>query len=161
MRHIFGDRQYQWPKVSFVMDGTAYQNGAGAEKSSRKEGFWTAVKFLRPFNFQEFSAIQHPDAITQLKRFILIVGHEYGGDLKFPLHLFEAAAQLPARLDVQGAERLIKQKDLWFVGESPGERHALLLTAGELICVTAAQACHAHQLQQLFPLLGSVSHRHL
>ena len=55
----------------------------------------------------------------------------------------------PAQLEVEGAERLVEQQHLGAVDQRPGQRHALLLPAGELRRLLARLAAELDQVEHL------------
>ena len=65
------------------------------------------------------------------------------------MQVAQPAAQLLAHLGVQGAEGLVEQQHLRFQGQGAGQRHALLLAAGQLRRVAPGHGVHLHQFQQL------------
>jgi hypothetical protein len=61
----------------------------------------------------------------------------------------ELQLHLPAQLEVERPERLVEQQHLGLVDEGAGHRHALLLTAGQLAGLAAAEALQLHQRQHV------------
>ena len=76
------------------------------------------------------------------------MGDEQGGDADLGLNPTDLVAQLRAHLGVERRERLVEQQDLRLDRERPGQRHALLLPAGELMRIAAALVRQMHELEQ-------------
>ncbi len=70
----------------------------------------------------------HP--ISQLQRFLLIVGDEDAGEMNFFVEPAEPAAELLAHLCVQRPERLVQQKHSGLHSQGARQRDALPLAAG-------------------------------
>ena len=61
----------------------------------------------------------------------------------------QEALHLPAELGVERAERLVEQDQPRLADDGAGERHALLLAAGELRGIALAEIAERDQLQRL------------
>ena len=72
------------------------------------------------------------------------------------LDALELDLHLAAQLEVERAERLVEQQHLGVVDQGPGQRHPLLLAAGELGRLAAGEVRHLHQLERL---LGALARR--
>jgi hypothetical protein len=95
--------------------------------------------------------VNHANSVTQLERLFLIVRDQDRRDAELSLDDLQRFAQLGADRDVQRSEGLVQQQDRRRVGQGAGQRHALLLTTGELIRVAIAQPGKAGELEQLLP----------
>src|SRR5262249_43383267 len=89
------------------------------------------------------------DAIGDRERFLLVVGHVDRRDTDVLLDLADLAAQPQPDLGVERRERLVEQQGGRLAGQRPGQRHALLLAARELVGVAIVEAAQAGQLQHL------------
>jgi hypothetical protein len=87
------------------------------------------------------------------------VRHEYGRHAELALDPAQGLAELDADLRVERAERLVEEEQPRLVRERARERHALLLTSGELPRVTAAISREPNQLEQLLAALATVPGR--
>ena len=77
------------------------------------------------------------------------MGDVDGGDAHLLLDAADLRAHGHAELGVQVGQRLVKKQDAWLHHQRPGQRHALLLAAGELIGHAAFHARQLHQLQDI------------
>ena len=77
------------------------------------------------------------------------MGDEQRGDALGELHPADLVAQLHPDLGVERRQRLVEQQHRRRDGERPGQRHPLLLAAGQLVRVAAAAVAQPDQLQQL------------
>ena len=91
----------------------------------------------------------HADPVGDRQRLGLVVGDEHGGDAELELDPADLLAQLHPHLGVQRRERLVEQQHLRRDRQRPGQRHPLLLAAGELVRVPVAAVGEADELQQL------------
>ena len=91
---------------------------------------------------------QHRDAVAQRHRLGLVVGHEDRGHAQGGQQLLELDAQGIAQLGVEGGQRFVEQQHRGFDGHRAGQRHALLLAAGEFIDPARAEAVKLHQPEQ-------------
>lgn len=65
--------------------------------------------------------------------FLLIVGNQDGAGAAALEDIAHLMAQTPAQLHVQVGEGLVKQQQLGFRRQSPGQGDPLLLAAGQLV----------------------------
>ena len=82
------------------------------------------------------------------------------GDAELALQRADLLAQGDADLGVERRQRLVEQQDLRLDGEGAGQRHALLLAAGELVGIAPAQRRQLDQAEHLLdPRARSASGR--
>ena len=85
------------------------------------------------------AAAQHGDAVAEIEGFVLLVRDEQRRDP----HPLDQRPQLPARPLTEGGievgQRLVEQQHPRLRGQRPGERHPLLLAAGELLHAPALE----------------------
>ena len=77
------------------------------------------------------------------------MGHEHRRGVGLGEDTRDVTAQLGPQRRVQRAERLVEEHDARADGQGPGERHPLLLAAGELMGVATSQAAEPDELEQL------------
>ena len=88
-----------------------------------------------------------------------VVGdHDDGAALL--VQLLEQGHHLPAGLLIQRAGGLVGQQDRGVAHQRPGDGHALLLAAGELVGVVVHAVGKAHALQHLLRALLALAGRH-
>ena len=75
----------------------------------------------------------------------LVMGDEEGGERQAALQGAQLDAQPVAQLGVEIGERLVQQQHLRFGHQRAGQRHALLLPAGELARIAPGEALELHQ----------------
>ncbi len=103
------------------------------------------------------AALHHHDAIGHGQRLFLIVGHHDGGDAKALLQGADLAAKVGAHQCIQGTERFVQQQQAGGEGQGPGQRHSLLLAAGDLARVFVGLGREIHQPQPVIdPLLDEI-----
>ena len=91
---------------------------------------------------------QHGDPVAQLEGLVLLVGHEHRGDADAMDEIADLApGPLPQR-GIEIRERLVQQQHARLRRQRPGERHALLLAAGELADAPALEAGEVHQRER-------------
>ena len=86
-------------------------------------------------------------AIGQDEGLRLIVGHEDHRRTQTLLKALQLHAHLVAQERVEVRERLVEEQHAGLEDERPGQRHALLLTAGELARVPSSERAEPHQLE--------------
>ena len=74
----------------------------------------------------------------------MVVGDEHERDAHFALQGLELLLHLLAQLEVQRPQRLIQQQHLGLVDQRTGQRHSLLLAAGELVGPALLHPGQAH-----------------
>ncbi len=77
----------------------------------------------------------------------------------FALDLADLLAQRHADLGVERRQRLVEQQQLGLGRQRPGERHALLLAAGELVGIAVAELLQLDERQHLGLTRASISAR--
>ena len=79
------------------------------------------------------AVVHHRDPVGDGHRLLLVVGDDDEGEAELLLEVDQLELRLLAELLVERAERLVEEEHLRLLGERAGERHALLLAAGELV----------------------------
>ena len=80
----------------------------------------------------DVARVHDRDAVAHRQRFLLVVGHVDERDADLALDALELELHDLSQLEVEGAERLVEQQRTGVVHQRAGQRHALLLSAGEL-----------------------------
>ena len=124
-----------------------------AEEGGHETRRGARVQIVRFTQLEQPPEIHDPDAVRHREGFLLVVGHEHGGDPELALHLADGAAQFLADLRVQGSEGLIEQQHFGLVRQRARHRHTLLLAAGELRRQPLIQPLERNQAQQLLAAL--------
>ena len=83
--------------------------------------------------------VHHGDDVGDAQRLLLVVGDEDGGDALRREDLARLLAHLLAQARVEVGERLVEQDRARLGDQGPRQGDALLLAAGELVRVTAAE----------------------
>ena len=96
------------------------------------------------------------DPVGQLEGLLLVVGHVHGGDAQLALDLADLVAQGDADLGVERGQRLVEQEHGRLDGQGPGQGHALLLAAGQLVRVAGAAVLEVDELEQLVDALADL-----
>ncbi len=112
-------------------------------KEATKRVARMVVDLERRADLLDPALVHHHDAVGHRQRFFLVVRHVDGGDAELALQRADLLAQRHADLGVERRERLVEQQHLRLDGERAGERHALLLAAGELVGIARRRAAAA------------------
>ena len=107
------------------------------------------IDLRRRSHLLDAAFVHHHDLIGQLQRFLLIVGHEQAGHAELTVQTVEPMPKILAHLRVERAEGLIEQQHIGARGQRPCERHALALTARQLVRVSPGERRQLDQLQEL------------
>ncbi len=91
---------------------------------------------------------QDGDRVGQRQRLLLVVGDEHRRHALLSQQRVDLLAHAAAQRRVQRGERLVQQQRLRTSGQRAGERHALLLAAGELVRQAPCQRRDPDHLQQ-------------
>ena len=103
------------------------------------------------------AAVHDSDPIAHRERLFLVVGHVHEGDPDLDLDPLQFELELAPEFEVECAERLVEEQHRGPIDERPGERHALLLAARQLVRLSALVAGQLHELECLadaIPRLG-------
>ena len=98
------------------------------------------VGLLRRVELLHAAAVHDQDAVRHDQRLALVVGDVDGGDAELALDAAELELHLLAQLAVQGGQRLVEQEQVGLEHQRAGDRHALLLAAGQLVRAAMAEA---------------------
>jgi hypothetical protein len=142
-----------------VILGAADENRPRAEERRDEERLRALVQAVRRADLEQPPAVDDADPGSELEGLFLVVRDEDRRYAERLLDLLQALPQLPAYLDVEGAERLVEQQHVRPVGEGPREGDTLPLAAGELVLVAATQAAQADEIQELLAALAALGGR--
>ena len=98
------------------------------------------VDFPGRADLQDFAARHHGDAIRHRQRLFLVMGDEDEGDAGLALQPLQLDLHFLAQLVVERRQRFVEQQDLRLRRQRAGERHPLLLAAGDLAGPPVAQS---------------------
>ena len=127
----------------------AGDEAAAADEIGHEAGARPVVDAVGRIPLRQPAGVHHADPVGDGEGFVLVVGDEQGGDALFQQDGAHVAADLLAQLRVQRREGFVQQQQARLGRQCPGQGHALLLAAGELVGVAAAHAGQAHQVEQL------------
>ena len=119
-----------------------------ADEIEHERGSRLAVDFVGRADLFDPPIFQHHDAVGQFHGFFLVVGDEQRGLSGLFVQSPQPAPQFDPHLGVERAERFVQQQHRGIDRQGAGQRDALLLSAGQLFGVAAAELGQLHQLQQ-------------
>ena len=91
---------------------------------------WVFVDLIGGAGLLDFALVHDHDPVGHLQRLLLVVGHEYAGDVDLVMEPPEPAAQLQTHLGVERSERFVQKEHLRFHRQGAREGDALALAAG-------------------------------
>jgi len=98
------------------------------------------------------SVIHDDDAVGDLQRFFLIMGHEDAGDVDFVVQPAQPPPQFLPYARIERPEWFVEQQHARLDGKRAGERDALPLPAGQLMRKAVGQPVELHEFQQRIDL---------
>ena len=104
-----------------------------SNKAGNEEIGGPLIKIHGPADLLNLAAIEDNNLVRQRHCFHLVVGHVNHRGLQITMKLRDLDAHLHAQLRVKIGKRFIKEEDLRLTDNSATNRHALTLTAGELL----------------------------
>ena len=117
---------------------------AGGERRSR-----LGVDLSRRTDLLDRAAVHDHHSVADGQRLGLVVRDQDRRDVQLDLHAADLGAQLLSNLGVDGAQRLIEQQHSRLDRDGPGESHALLLAAGQLVRVATGHVGQPEQFEEL------------
>ena len=120
-----------------------------ADERGDEAGTRRVVDLERRAHLLDPALVHHHDPVRHRQGFLLVVGDVDRGDAERLLQRADLLAQRDADLGVQGRQGLVEQQHLRLDRERPGQGHALLLAAGELVGIAGAQGRQLDQPQHL------------
>ena len=109
----------------------------------------------------QLAVLQDGNVVAQAQGLVQIVGDEDDGLVQPGLQLEQMVLHLAADQRVQRREGFVHQQDLGVGGQRPGQAHALLHAARELVRILVLEAGQAHLVQPVAGLLLTLGTRHL
>ena len=140
-----------------VRDDLAAQDVAFADKISDESVAGLVVDVFGRADLLDHAVVHDHDDVAHRQRFLLVVRNEDKGDAEVIVHLFEFDLHLLAHLEVQRAERLVKEQHLGLTHDGAGDRHALLLSARKGVDVAMAVIGKSHELEGAIDLFGDLA----
>ena len=107
------------------------------------------VDLLGRAHLGDETLLHDDDLVGEGHGLALVMGHVHGGDARPLLDAADLGAHGDAELGVQVAEGLVEQQHAGLHDQGAGQRHALLLAAGELVGHAALHALEAHQSEDV------------
>ncbi len=135
--------------VDHVAVGHSGQDVGGAEELGGPPRLGVVVDVLGRAGLLDAAVAHHHDLVGERERLLLVVGHEQGTGAGRSQDRHDLLAQRLAEPGVERGERLVEQDDLGIRGQSTGQRHALALTARQLVRVRAGPVGQPDQRQAL------------
>ena len=102
-----------------------------ADEFGDERGAGLLVKLDRRAHLLELAAVHHDDLVAHRQRLGLVVRDEHRRDAEPLLDVADLVAHLVAQLGIEIRQRLVEQQDRWADDQRAGQRHALLLAAGQ------------------------------
>ena len=107
------------------------------------------IDLLRRAVLLQPAAVDNRDLVGQRQRLGLVVGDIDEGDAGAALQALQLPAHLLAELGVEIGQRLVEQQDLRLDHEAAGQRHALLLAAGQLVRIALLEPGEVDQRERV------------
>ena len=114
------------------------------------------IDLLRGADLFHNTGAHDDDAVGERHSLALIVRNVNGGDADLLLDAADLRAHRDAQLGVQVGERLVEEQNARLDDERAGERHTLLLTAGELVGHAALHTGELHEIKDLHHALADL-----
>ena len=135
------------------------QQVVAADEARRERPFRLLVEDLRRRHLLDAAAVKHGDAVRHHHRFLLVVGNVDDGDAEPAVDAPDLVLHLLAQAAVERSQRLVHQHQARLEHQRPGNGHALLLPARQLVGTAPLETLQPYQLQRpahaLPALLGS------
>ena len=110
----------------------AVEEGAAADEAGDEAVGRPLVEVALAADLADRALVHHHQPVGHGQRLLLVVRHHHGGEAELALQLADLDPHLLAQLGVEIGERLVEQQHVGPDGQRAGQRHALLLAAGEL-----------------------------
>src|SRR2546426_6235264 len=128
-----------------------------ADERGDEPGGGVIVDLQRTAGLLDATRVQHDDVLRELQRLLLVMGHQYGGELRLVVEAAQPGAQLDSDARVERPERFVQQQHAGPGRQGARERHALPLPAGELRRLPAPVIPQLNQLEQLVHALPDLA----
>lgn len=120
-----------------------------------------AIELARRPELSDASGEQNGHAVGDGKGFLLVVCDVDAGESEFFAEPLDLGAHFESELGVEVTERLVEEKAIGSDDECAGECDALLLTAGELIGLSACVVAHSDHFERFGGAARSLGARHI
>jgi hypothetical protein len=120
-----------------------------AEKPGRPQVHRAAVDVDRRTRLHDPALAHDGHPTGRAQRLGLVVGHEHAGGPGRAEGSHHLVAKARPQRGVEGAEGLVQEDHLGRGGQRPCQRHALLLTARQLVGTSLSEPGQTDQIQQL------------
>jgi ABC-type molybdate transport system permease subunit len=120
-----------------------------------------AVKFERRAGFNDPATIHDDDPVGHRHCFRLVMRNVDAGGADPFVEIDQLLAQRVAQLGVKIGQRLIEQQQTWLHDDGAGQRHALLLAAGQLTRHAIDQTGQIADVQGMLDAPGALRLRHI
>ena len=108
-----------------------------------------SVEGARRVDLLDPSLVHHGDPVGRHHRLRLVVRDVHGGHAELVVEPPDLVAHLLAQVCVQVGQRLVEEQHGGLHHDGPGQRHALLLAARELLGIAAGEVLHLHDVQDV------------
>ena len=127
-----------------------------AEKARNERVHRPLVQLDTRSNLHDTPGAHDRNAVGHHERLLLIVRHVDGRPRARGVQAADLELHLLAQLPIERAQRLVHQQDVRLDHDRAGERHPLLLAAGELADRTPAVAGQARHAERFVDALGNL-----
>ena len=141
---LAGNRQFCFPAGGFC--GAAQHRGF-ADELAHEQGGRLVIELAAGADLLDTALIEDGDAVGEHQRLFLVVGDVDEGGSKLAMDALDLELQPFAQLLVERAERLVHQQQRRIEDDGTGERHALLLAAGQLARITMREFRHLDHVE--------------
>ena len=131
-----------------------------ADKVGNKAVARALVDFLRRPHLQHTAMIHHGNARSHGHRLFLVVRHHHHRHTNRLDDIDQLELRALAQLLVQRAERFVEQQELRLLGQRARQRHALLLSAGQLVRLALGIGRKLHQIEHFLDARLDLRRRH-
>ena len=118
------------------------------------------VDGARGVALHEAPVVDDRDAVRHGQRLALVVGDVDRGHAELLVQVPQLDLHVVAQLLVERRQRLVHQQDPRLEDDGPGERHPLLLAAGELVDAPLGEPVELHGRERALDPLAHVALRH-
>ncbi len=137
-------------RVAFgVVDHFAFEDVHVADEFTDQTAGRGFVDVDRTADLGDPAQVHDRDALGHGHGFFLIVGHHHARHTHALDDFHQFQLHLRTQFLVQRAHRLVEQQQLRPLGQRTCQRHALTLTAGQLMRLALGVLAHLHQLEHL------------
>ncbi len=121
----------------------------GSQELCDERCFGVLVDLGRGTHSLDTALVHDRDGVRHRHGFFLIVRDVNEGDSYFVLDPLELDLHLFAKLEVEGAERLVEEQNLWMIDQCSSQRDSLLLATGQRPRPLVLPAGQLNQLEHL------------